>query len=68
VPFSQHAVCEADPAESQDNLADLQIDQSRIQAAAGIRYPLMKLRDMYFWQIGSEADGGKDDQLGWARS
>jgi hypothetical protein len=33
----------------------LRAEQSRIESAAGMRYPLMKLADMYFWQIGYEA-------------
>src|ERR1035437_2135426 len=37
-----------------DNLAALRIEQARIEKVSGIRYPLMKLVDMYFWQIGFE--------------
>ena len=33
----------------------LRAEQSRIESAAGMRYPLMKLADMYFWQIGYES-------------
>jgi hypothetical protein len=35
------------------NLRDLQEEQVRIERTAGMRYPLMKLVDMYFWQTGS---------------
>ena len=44
----------------QDNLDDLVDEQTRIERTGGIHYPLMKLVDMYFWQIGYER-GGKDD-------
>ena len=33
----------------------LRTEQDRIEAAGGMRYPLMKLADMYFWQIGYDA-------------
>jgi len=39
-----------------DNSADLMTEQARIEKANGVHYPLMKLVDMYFWQIGSELD------------
>jgi hypothetical protein len=32
----------------------LREQQERIQQSGGMRYPLMKLVDMYFWQIGFE--------------
>jgi len=35
-----------------DNVSDLQEEQQRIQKDSGIEYPLVKLVDMYFWQIG----------------
>jgi hypothetical protein len=38
------------------NIDELVIEQARIKASSGISYPLMKLIDMYFWQIGSELD------------
>jgi hypothetical protein len=38
----------------QDELPRLQKEQALIQEKSGIRYPLMKLVDMYFWQIGYE--------------
>ena len=45
--------------------ADLRAEQSRIEAADGVYYPLMKLADMYFWQVGFEdaaaAAGGNPD-------
>jgi hypothetical protein len=39
----------------------LQFDaaQNNIQGKCGIRYPSMKLVDMYFWQIGFEADNSR---------
>jgi hypothetical protein len=37
-----------------DNLTALRAEQARIENIGGIRYPLMKLVDMYFWQIGYE--------------
>ncbi len=38
-----------------DNSTELREEQARIEASSGVRYPLMKLIDMYFWQIGYEA-------------
>jgi len=38
-----------------NNMNDLRNEQERIASAGGLRYPLMKLVDMYFWQIGYEA-------------
>jgi hypothetical protein len=38
-----------------ENLGDLQAEQARIETASGVTYPIMKLADMYFWQIGYEA-------------
>lgn len=37
--------------------AELRLQQSRIATLSGENYPLMKLADMYFWQIGFEAAG-----------
>jgi hypothetical protein len=37
-----------------ENLPELRAEQAAIERAGGLRYPLMKLLDMYFWQIGSE--------------
>jgi hypothetical protein len=37
-----------------EHLAALRQQQSRIEQRGGIRYPFMKLVDMYFWQIGYE--------------
>ena len=34
---------------------ELRKEQARIETLAGLRYPLMKLADMYFWQIGYDA-------------
>lgn len=36
---------------------ELRQEQSRIALVSGADYPLMKLADMYFWQIGFEAAG-----------
>lgn len=35
-----------------DNLADLRKEQARIKSGSGMHYPLMKLVDMYFYEIG----------------
>jgi len=37
-----------------ENLEDLREEQSRIANNCGFHYPVMKLVDMYFWQIGYE--------------
>jgi hypothetical protein len=42
-----------------NHLADFQVEQTRIEQAYGMRYPLMKLVDMYFHQIGLELDAAK---------
>ena len=42
----------------QANLPELQKDQARIEQTSGLRHPLMKLVDMYFWQIGREKSKG----------
>lgn len=39
------------------NLPDLRQEQKWIQRRRSVRYPLMKLVDMYFWQSGRELDG-----------
>ena len=39
---------------SRDNLRELREEQESIERTGGMRYPLMKLVDMYFWQIGFE--------------
>ena len=38
------------------HVAELQSEQARIESTSGVRYPLMKLVGMYFWQIGYEAE------------
>ena len=38
-----------------ENIGNLQDEQNRIKKASGVHYPLMKLVDMYFWQIGYES-------------
>lgn len=40
----------------QDHLPELRKEQARIEQIGGIRYPLMKLVDMCFWQVGYEKD------------
>jgi hypothetical protein len=37
-----------------ENLAELRSEQDAIERLGGMHYPLMKLIDMYFWQIGFE--------------
>lgn len=37
------------------NMAELGKEQARIEGIGGVRYPFMKLADMYFWQVGFEA-------------
>jgi hypothetical protein len=37
-----------------DNLASLKREQSHINSQSPVRYPIMKLVDMYFWQVGYE--------------
>jgi hypothetical protein len=39
-----------------DNVRELQNEQIRIEKSSGVTYPLMKLVDMYFWQVAYEAD------------
>lgn len=34
---------------------ELRVEQARIEAAGNVCYPLMKLADMYFWQVGYDA-------------
>lgn len=38
----------------QQNMDELRRDQNAIESMGGMTYPLMKLIDMYFWQIGFE--------------
>ena len=38
------------------NLPTLRAIQADISSATGVRYPLMKLLDMYFWQLGCELE------------
>jgi len=37
-----------------DHLSELREEQTWIEGQFGVRYPLMKIIDMYFWQIGYE--------------
>ena len=48
-----------------DNLSELRNEQDWIERAGGMRYPLMKLVDMYFWQIGFETGVTR---LAWMRN
>ena len=41
------------------HLAELRDEQTRIEREGDLRYPLMKLVDMYFWQIGYEGEAIK---------
>jgi hypothetical protein len=43
----------------QSNLQNLRAEQTRIERATSVRYPLMKLVDMYFHQVGLELDAAK---------
>jgi hypothetical protein len=43
----------------QEHLSELLREQTRIEQARGMRYPLMKLVDMDFWQIGMENQSGR---------
>jgi hypothetical protein len=36
-------------------LGRMRVEQARIEAAGSVHYPLMKLADMYFWQVGYDA-------------
>jgi hypothetical protein len=44
-----------------ENRRELRNEQLKIEQAGGIKYPIMKLIDMYFWQIGAEASIQKRD-------
>jgi hypothetical protein len=46
-----------------DNLAQLHNEQHAIERVGGVRYPLMKLIDMYFWQIGYERSKSSVDAV-----
>lgn len=48
------------------NFDELSEVQKEIQDATGFRYPMMKLVDMYFWQIGYDLDVQKAEQRGAA--
>jgi hypothetical protein len=43
------------------HISELRAEQDAIEQSGGLRYPLMKLVDMYFWQIGYELDQGKSE-------
>lgn len=42
---------------SRKNLRSFRKEQTDIERKSGVRYPLMKLVDMYFWQLGRENAG-----------
>lgn len=44
-----------------ENLTDIRAEQERIKNASGIYYPLMKLVDMYFFQLGNELVYSRSD-------
>lgn len=46
---------------SLDHLVELRSEQARIKSITGAHYPLMKLVDMYFWQIGYEIEGPTEE-------
>jgi len=37
-----------------NNLSPLRVEQTRIKSHSGVHYPLMKLVDMHFWQLGND--------------
>src|SRR5713101_3400306 len=43
---------------ARENLEELCKEQDRIERSGGIRYPIMKLVDMCFWQMGFELEPG----------
>lgn len=45
---------------TRENRGELFEEQRAIELIGGMKYPLMKLVDMYFWQIGAGATGRKD--------
>jgi hypothetical protein len=47
---------------SRINISKLREEQTRIKVNGGMHYPLMKLVDMYFWQIGFEK-GTQNDEV-----
>jgi hypothetical protein len=46
----------------QEHLAELQKEQASIEQSGGFHYPLMKLVDMYFWQLGYEEDANPSSE------
>ena len=46
---------------SREHLAEFRAEQATIRDHSGADYPLMKLVDMYFWQLGYEAGGQLED-------
>jgi hypothetical protein len=46
---------------SLEHLAELRGEQATILNHSGAHYPLMKLVDMYFWQLGFEVVGPEED-------
>ncbi|HEV3261862.1 MAG TPA: hypothetical protein VG013_33740 [Gemmataceae bacterium] len=46
---------------SRKHLTELRSEQADIRDHSGAHYPLMKLTDMYFWQLGYEAGAQSED-------
>jgi len=46
---------------SREHLTELRAEQATIRDHSGAHYPLMKLVDMYFWQLGYEAGVQNED-------
>jgi len=46
-----------------ENLEELRVAQARIKSDAGAHYPLMKIIDMYFWQVGYEQSPEFDNSV-----
>jgi hypothetical protein len=46
-----------------ENISELRAEQARIEKSGGVHYPLMKLVDMYFWQIGYELDPRRSEGI-----
>lgn len=44
-----------------ENCEELRVEQARINRSSPVHYPLMKLVDMYFWQIGYDLENGTND-------
>jgi hypothetical protein len=47
---------------SSDNLPILLEQQRNIERVSAVHYPVMKLVDMYFWEIGAELEGAESEE------